>query len=110
MDATSLVALFFIATGGIMAATYEIQAQKVGLPVGHYFTLRGPVTILGAFAAIAAFIASWFLFYWFVVPALILLAIYGASVLFSVFRVASQILSFLMMLGGTITLLFHVLS
>jgi hypothetical protein len=96
-----------IAIGGFTASVYETIAYRMGIPVGLYFHRNGIITILGGFVTFVAIILSAFINPWWTIFIVFICGWFFSQLLISVFKISSQVISILLMVGGVIFLIIN---
>lgn len=107
MNWINLFICSIIAIGGFTATVYETIANRMGLPVGRYFQRNGIMTIIGGFVTFIAIIVSAFINPWWTIFIIFICSWFFSQILISVFKISSQVISLLLMVGGVIFLMIN---
>lgn len=105
MNWFNLIFTCMLATGGFIATSYVAIAEKMALPVGVYFQRNGLMSTIGGYIGLAAVVATLFINPWWTIFIVFLVAIYLCKMLVSIFGMASQLLSLVLMIVGITFLL-----
>ena len=101
MDWKLLVIATVIVTGALIAVSYDHIASRNNMGVGEYFIRKGPVHFMGGVLGIAALAYVGFVTEWL---SIIIVAVAGwivSQMLIYTFKTLAQVLSLLLMIGGT---------
>jgi hypothetical protein len=102
---TNILILSMISIGGFIAASYDTIARRKMLPVGRYFKRNGIINIIGGIIAMIAIIVSAVLDRWWSIFIVFFIAWFFSQVFISLFKSFSQLLSFILMLFGIISII-----
>lgn len=111
MNWTNFIIVSLLATGGFIASSYEIIAQKMNIPVGKYFQRNnyGIMVIIGGIIALfsvilSAFVNPWWSFF------LVFIAGYLLSqIVIRILKSLSQPISALFMILGILFAFIYIL-
>jgi hypothetical protein len=101
MDWKLLIIATVIATGSFIAISYDYIASRNNMGVGEYFLRKGPVHFAGGVLGIAILIYVGFMADWISALLVAIAAWITSQMLIYTFKTLAQILSLLMMIGGT---------
>lgn len=94
-----------IATGGFIAASYEVMAKKMMLTVGIYFKGNGLMAILGGFLTFGAIVLSAFINPWWTIFIVFIVGWFFSQLIVSIFKTVSQLISLILIITGIVLLL-----
>lgn len=111
MSWTNLIIVCVVATGGFIASSYEVIAQKMNIPVGKYFQRKnnGIMVIIGGIVAFLSFILSAFVNPWWTIFIVVLTAYLLSQIVISILKSLSQPISAFLMILGLLLAFIHIL-
>lgn len=99
---TSVLILCIVSIGGWIAVVYETIAMNRMIPIGHFFKKNGIMTILGGIIALIAAVTSVFINPWWTIFVILVISWLFSQIFIMLFRVYSQLLSIILIIGGII--------
>jgi len=90
-----------ITIGGFIAATYEVMAIKLELPIGNYFRSNGIIAIFGGFITFGAMGLSAFINPWWTMFIVLITGWFFSQLAIRIFKSLSQIISLVLIILGS---------